>query len=493
MTTLLGIDVGTTAVKIVAVDGDNGRVLTATERTYSTAHPRDGWVEQDPDDWLNALADGLDEVTAAVDHPAAIGICSQVNTHVAVDADLRPLAPAISWQDQRCAAVAAELDALVDDRRAAIWGGPFTIDASCPIARAEWWRRHEPDVWERTRWLLSPKDVCVAALTGDVATDRISPIGLVGTEGEYLDAALDLVPGLAATCPPLAEFDAVVGTTNGALGVAAGVPVAVGTMDVWGSLFGSGVVDPGDAAHISGTSEVAITCADRSGGAAGVISFPAVRGRYVHAAPTQAGGDALRWVSTLVGLPIDGALAAAAAARRRPQPIVFLPYLAGERAPLWNPAARGVFVGLTSQSEAGDVVLAVLEGVAHAARRNLRQCEVVAGGPSTRVRLAGGATRSDLWNQIKADAHGRPLEVVESPAVGAVGAALMGAVAAGIDDDLDALARRLARVRAVVEPDPAATTRLDDLHDVFVTATDQLLDTFATLADIGQSGETMEQ
>jgi xylulokinase len=182
---LVGVDVGTTAAKAGVFDAD-ARPLAAAEAAYPILRPRPGWAEQDAELWWRTLVELLSRLGREADlgAVAAIGICSQVNTHLFVDAAGTALAPAILWQDQRCAEAAAELDARLDDGdRLAIWGGPFTIDASFLLARAAWFREHRAADWERVRWILSPKDYLNLRLSGAVATDPISPIGLVDAGG----------------------------------------------------------------------------------------------------------------------------------------------------------------------------------------------------------------------------------------------------------------------------------------------------------------------
>lgn len=478
---IAGFDVGTTAVKGVYFDVASGRVMAQAIWEYPVHRPRAGHAEQDPDDWLT----GLRECHAALQRacpsaaPGSIGICSQVNTHVFVDRDLGHVLPAISWQDQRCADVAAELDGAVGEDRERIFGGPFTIDASCALSRAVWVQRHEPDAWQRTAWILSPKDYCIAQLTGTVVTDRISPVGLVGADGRYLEDALALVEGARERLPMLADFDALAGVTDGRSGLPGGVPVSVGTMDAWSSVYGSGVVEGGQGVEISGTSEIVGLMARHPGSAEGVISFPPVRGRFLHAGPTQAGGDALRWIAAILGFGVDEALARAAVAT--PQPLVFLPHLAGERAPLWNSDARSVFLGITSSTDPGALVRAVLEGVAHAARQLREACEVAARYRASTLRLSGGGAQSALWNQIKADAHQCELERVASLLTGCVGAALMGGVAAGVETDLESWAARTVAVSGRYEPDAAGAARLDDLHAIYRSTYQALQPQFVAL------------
>ena len=367
-----------------------------------------------------------------------------------------------------------------DDDKLRIFGGPFSIDASYALSRALWLQQTRPEAWARTRWILSPKDFCVAALTGELRSDPVSPVGLVGADGRYLTDALALVDGAESRFPPLDEFDALAGRTTGTHGFASGIPVSVGTMDAWSSIYGSGVVRPGQGAEISGTSEIVGLLSAAPGAADGVISFPPVRARYLHAGGTQAGGDALRWIAGVLGLSISEALAAARSVE--PQPLVFLPHLAGERAPLWDADARAVFLGMTAHTTPGHLVRAVLEGVAHAARHLREACEEAAGFRAKTLRLSGGGANSELWNQIRADAHRCTLEQVASAMTGCLGAALMGGVAAGAATDLESWAAEVVTVARTFSPDPAGADRFDALHAVYRDTYRALVDRFTDLA-----------
>ncbi len=479
---LAGFDVGTTAVKGIYFDVLDRRVVAETSWDYELSRPREGHAEQDPADFLAGLSACRERLARAEPtvQVAAIGICSQVNTHVFVDDALTPVHAAISWQDQRCADAAAELERRAGDDKLRIFGGPFSIDASYALSRALWLQQTQPEAWTRTRWILSPKDYCVAAITGELRSDPVSPVGLVGVDGRYLADALVLVDGAGSRFPPLDEFDALAGLTVGTQGFPTGIPVSVGTMDAWSSIYGSGVVRPGQGAEISGTSEIVGLLSAAPGAADGVISFPPVRDRYLHAGGTQAGGDALRWIAGLLGLSISEALAAADAVD--PQPLVFLPHLAGERAPLWNPDARAVFLGMTAHTTPGHLVRAVLEGVAHAARQLRESCEVAAGFRAETLRLSGGGASSELWNQIRADAHRCALEQVASTMTGCLGAALMGGVAAGAATDLESWAADVVTVARTFTPNEADADRFDALHAVYRDTYTALVDRFTDLA-----------
>ncbi|MGD8485470.1 MAG: FGGY-family carbohydrate kinase [Chloroflexota bacterium] len=484
----LGFDVGTSAVKAGLLRLDTDEPLMAVSHPYPSTRPWPGWVEQDPEHWLEGMARcwaDLQAIAGPVEL-RSVGVCSQVNTHVFVDEELAPVRPAITWQDTRAAEVAAELDAAADDRREELWGGPFTIDASFPLARLRWLERAHPRQRSTTRWLLLPKDFCIARLTGEIVTDPLSPVGLVGGDVRYRAGVLELVEGAADLLPPLRAPDEAAGTTapGNAVGLPGGLPVATSTMDAWGSIFGAGLVQPGRALDLAGTSEVVAVASDSATPVPGIVSFPPVGGLMVHAGPTQAGGSALDWVAGLLSCSVPEALAAAEVASREPQPIVFLPHLDGERAPYWNPDARGVFLGLTTETGPGHLALAVLEGVAHAVRMVLDGCEAAAQREVPAVRLAGGGARSRLWNQLKADAVSRPVEVLATLEAGVLGATLLGMVAAGLGPDVPTLAEDLVHVADRLEPRPSMVSRMDDLHGVYAAGYRALEPLFARLSAV---------
>lgn len=482
MTSFLGIDLGTTSVKAILLD-DSGSVRGAHGVPYPTTRSGAA-VEQDPVAWLTGLAACVEAIAASTSFDDLVGVCivSQVNTHVLVDDDLEPVAPAVTWMDQRAAAAADALDrSLGDGEKARLWGTPPSIDASFSLPRWQWWTETDPDIARRSRWMLSPKDFCVAHLTGAVATDAFTPIGLISGDGGYLVDVLALADGFGERQPPVRRFTDVVGTTNGCLGLPAGLPVVVGTMDAFGSVIGSGVLDPGMAFQVSGTSEIVGVGGARPGAADGVVSFPPLGNCFIRAGPTQAGAQALAWVAGLLGLSIPEALEQAEAAGPA-DGLLFLPHLDGERAPLWDATARGVWIGLTNDTDPGLLVRAVLEGVSFAARHIREVCDEAAGLSPDRLRLSGGGSRSPLWNTIKASAHNRPMEVLSSPDSGAIGAAVLAAVGSGDNRSLADLARDLVIIDHVVEPDPALVAGLDRRYGLYRDAYFQLSPLFLAMS-----------
>ena len=478
----LGFDVGTSAVKAGLLWLDDDEPMLTAVRPYPSARPRPGWVEQDPADWIAAMARCWSELVAVAGDVElrSVGLCSQVNTHLFVDADLQPLLPAITWQDVRAAAAGAGLGR----------------DASFSLSRLAWLEQAHPDTRAAVDRLLLPKDFCLAVLTGELASDPLSAVGLVDDEGAYRPEVLALVDGASELLPPLRAFDGPLGTTmaGNPVGLPPDVPVAVGTMDAWGSIFGSGLVRPGRAMDLAGTSEV-VAVASASASAtptAGVISFLPVRGLHLHAGPTQAGGAALEWVAGLLSASVPEALQLASSGLRDRRSIVFLPHLEGERAPYWNPDARGVFLGLTSQTRPEHLALAVLEGVAMAVRMLVVACAGAGEVEVSRVRVCGGGARSRLWNRLKAAALQRPVDVLETVDAGVHGAALLGMVAAGLAPDITGLAEERVRVAESIDPESDLSARLGELYGVYVDSYRALEPIFPRLAPSGSADPPRE-
>jgi xylulokinase len=459
---LIGIDIGTSSVKAVMA-GPGGKRLDAVAAAHETARPAPGRAEQDAPGWLALVEAALARFAAhpAARRVAAIGITSQVNTHVFCDGALNPLCPAITWADTRAAAHAARLEgAIAPAAKVAALGAPIPIDASHALARMAWIEAERADIWAATAHVMAPKDFVIARLTGAVAADPLSSVGLVGTNHAYAEAVLDLVPRARALLPPLRDPLEVVGRMAPGRPFA-GVPVCAGTMDAWASMFGLGVATEGAAFYLSGTSEVLGVVAQARTGAGGVVTFPDWRGIRLHAAPTQAGGASLAWLARITGRAVEDLAALGGDVRISAQSPLFLPHLEGERAPLWDPIARGAFAGLSSADGPAEIAAAVMEGVAFSARLALEALEASAGQPVTALRLGGGGAASDAWCRIRADALGRRLERVAAREAGATGAFVMAGVAAGVLGDLAEATAALVATDARFDPDPAAAALAD--------------------------------
>jgi xylulokinase len=250
----------------------------------------------------------------------------------------------------------------------------------------------------------------------------------------------------------------------------AGVPVVTATMDGWCALYGAGGSRDGAGVYVSGTSEVLGIAAQAIRPTPGVILFPDLAGVRLHAGPTQSGGAALAWFCTLSGQTPDAVEAMVAAHPRAPLTPLFLPHLQGERAPLWTPSLRGVFLGMDQATGLPDLGRAVYEGVALSARHVLEVLEQSAGVRPEVLTCGGGGFRAALWTQIRADVLGRPLARLQVNEPGLLGAAALAARGAGLFDTLAKAQEALARFNAPVMPDVARRGFYDDLFGLYVRA-----------------------
>lgn len=471
---ILGIDLGTTSLKgvLFTVDGE----LVAHHAThYPTTRHGDGRVEQDALDWLTAFWTVIDQLMAGrqLHDIVALGICGQVNTYVFVDADGQPLAPAIVWQDGRAADEAVRLDGMVsDEQRQQWWASGMAVSASHILPNMAHMASTRPDIWLRTDKVLSPKDFLLRHLTGQWTADPLAAFDHVNYSGRYIDALVALVPGAAHRLAPLSSYRSVVGRLAHPRLPGCTALVVNGTMDAFGCLFGSGASAPGEGSYISGTSEIIALIGDKPGGAAGIVSFAPVDDWYVQAGPTQSGGDTLRWLTHILGATHREVLDQAGQADRTGpgNRLLFLPHLEGERAPFWDPDARGSFLGLTSKDSAPELALAALEGVALSAALIFDGASDAIGHKPAALYIGGTGNSSDLWAQIRSDILEIPLHRVECLDTGSVGAAIMASVGAGLHASVAEASRTFVRVERSFLPDASRFSRYRQMKQRYLIA-----------------------
>ena len=452
MAALVGLDVGTTGVKGLAVSPD-GEVLAAAEAEYALSTPRPGWAEQNPEDWWRAAERVLAELDGR--EIAGIGLSGQMHGLVLLDAASQVLRPAILWNDQRTAAECAEIEArLGRERLIELTGNRALTGFTAP--KLLWVRRHEPDVYARVAHVLLPKDYVRLRLTGERAIDVADASGTLLFDvagrrwsGDVLDA-LEL---------PLQWLPRTLESPEPSGRTADGVAVAAGAGDQAAAALGVGVDRPGPASIVLGTSGVVFAAlpsyrADRE---ARLHAFcHAVPGTWHAMGVMLSAAGSLRWLRDALGSRVSYDELVAEAEHWPPGAggLAFLPYLAGGRAAPADPDARGAFVGLSLRHDRGALVRAVLEGVAYALRDSLE----LLGALGVRVtvgRVSGGGARSDLWLRIVASVLDLPLERTVVEEGSAYGAALLGGVAGGVFADVGQAVEACVRTRETIEPDPS--------------------------------------
>jgi xylulokinase len=448
---LVGIDVGTSGVKGLAID-PAGRVLAQAEWGYPLSTPHPEWAEQDPRLWWEATEAVLAQLAATAGRPAGIGLSGQMHGLVVLGADGRVLRPAILWNDQRTGAESAEIEQRIGlDRLIELTGNRALPGFTAP--KLLWLRRHEQKVFAQVARVLLPKDYVRLRLCGEHATDVSDASGtlLLDVAGrrwssEVLDA-LELDPGWL---PALFESPAVSGTTP------EGVPVAAGAGDQAAGALGVGVDRPGPLSVVLGTSGVVFATLAK------YAADPQARVQaFCHAVPAVwhamgvmlSAAGSLAWLQAIVGAGYDELFAEAATWPAGSEGLLFLPYLSGERTPHADPDARGAFTGLSIRHDRGALVRAVLEGVAFGLRDSLDLVSEL-GGQAAVGRVSGGGARSDLWLEIVASALELPLERVAVDEGAAFGAAILGGVAAGVWPDVLEGVAATVRTRETIEPVP---------------------------------------
>jgi len=471
---LIGLDVGTTAVKGVAIAHD-GTVLARAEAGYPLSTPRPGWAEQDPEDWWRATVAVLERLAADAGTPAGIGLSGQMHGLVALDAAERVLRPAILWNDQRTGAECREIEDTIGlERLIALTGNRALPGFTAP--KLLWLRRHEPDVYARIAQICLPKDYVRLRLTGEHATDVSDASGTL-----LLDVAarawsaqvLDALELDHAWLPAALESPVASGVTSAdaVAGLAAGIPVAAGGGDQAAGAVGVGVDRPGPVSVVLGTSGVVFAALERyAADAEGRVHA------FCHAVPDVwhamgvmlSAAGSLRWFrdTAAPGVSYEALTAAAEPWPPGAEGLTFLPYLAGERTPHADPDARGAFVGLSVRHDRGALARAVLEGVAFGLRDSLDLLVAIGVAPEF-GRVSGGGARSQLWLEIVASVLELPLERVAVDEGAAFGAALLGGVAAGVWDDVHAAVAATVKPGAPVEPLPGWVDAYREQREVY--------------------------
>ncbi len=427
---------------------------------------------------LEAAARLADEEPALFASIAGVAICGVTRTQVLLGADDRPLRRAIPWNDARAEGAAARL-------RGALGAHPEAagLNAFHPLARLAWLAEAEPEVLARLACVLEPKDYLNLRLTGARAGDAVSMARLLAGAD-----ALGHVGLAAAVLPKVLAAQQAVGAVRPGLPAPldrlAGVPVFCCANDTWASVVGLGGLRPGLAYNISGTTEVLGVMSDRPGFAEGLLSLD-WGGLWQIGGPSQTGADTASWLVDLLGRGQDGvapAMEALLRGARHGQPVLFLPYLQGERVPYWNPALRGAFLGLHRDHGPADLAFAVLEGIGFLNRIVLERAEAALGQAVAEIRLGGGAAANPEWCRIKADICGRPVVTGAVDEPGLLGAAITAWTGLGRFASLDAAQAALVRMGRRFAPDPARRAAYDRLYPLFRQAEAALAPVSAGLA-----------
>ena len=472
----LGLDLGTSSAKAVVTD-TVGRVLAQASAGYAVTSAMAGYAESEPAHWWSAVtACACEAVQAAVRaggaRPSAIGLSGQMHGLVLASAAGQALRPALLWADSRATGALRAYRRLGPAALARL-ANPLAPGMTGPLLM--WVADHEPGTYQGARWALAPKDWLRARLTGEIHAEPsdASASLLYDVPGDRWDlevvGALGLDAGLLPPVLPSAGAPAghLTADTAAELGQPAGIPVAAGAGDTAAAALGSGIglgevqLTIGTGAQVIRPLAGAVSRAD-----AGVHLYrSATPAGWYQMGATLSAGLSLNWVREVMNASWEELYASADRPGRPGRGPIFVPHLSGERTPYCDPALRGSWTGLSLADDRASLLRGALEGVAFAIRDALDA--LLGDDRPPYLRLAGGGTLAGGWRQLLADVLGWPLYAVDLPAASGRGAALLGAVAAGLLS-FDDIAGPLAPPASLVaEPDPAMAASHAERHARF--------------------------
>ena len=473
---LLGIDIGNSACKVAVFDKD-GHVAASVTEDYPVYYPHTGWAEQNPDDWWEGVAKGIrklmDSPDVSPEEIAGVGVDGQSWSAVAVDKEGKVLCPTPIWMDTRSNDICQEMTAKIGAERIfAVDGNPLQPMYTTP--KVLWYERTMPELYGRIDKILQCNGFIVYRLTGAVTQDLSQGYGWHCFDMRRGCWNLEMAAELGIPerfLPEITACDAVVGhvTAQAAAqcGLLEGTPVVAGGLDACCGTLGVGVSEPGETQEQGGQAGGMSICMDQyHADPRLILGYHVVPGRWLLQGGTTGGGGAMRWFESEFGgeerlmkeqlgmSSLDQMNQAAAKVPAGSEGLVFLPYMSGERTPIWDAEAKGVFYGIDFTKKKGHFVRALMEGVAYALRHNLE----VAGNAGAEVQVLkamGGSANSLLWTQIKADITGKKIEVPASDTATTWGACMLAGVGVGLFPSYKEVIGRTIATRRVHEPGTA--------------------------------------
>ncbi|PHV72135.1 xylulokinase [Sporanaerobium hydrogeniformans] len=470
---LLGIDIGTSACK-VALFKTNGEVVAQKSGAYKVYYPKKGWAEQEPEEWWEAVASTLrallKENQIEVERIRGIGVDGQSWSAIAIDEEGKVLCPTPIWMDTRAKAICEEIKAQISEEEIfESCGNP--LEPSYTLPKILWYKKHRPEIYAQTHQILQSNSFIVYKLTEKLSQDKSQGYGYQcfnmrqGTWDKELCKKLGIKESLL---PPLYDCHEVVGyvTEKAAkeTGLKVGIPVVAGGLDAACGTLGAGVLHNGQTQEQGGQAGGMSICtntyrADKRL----ILSYHVVPNTWLLQGGTVGGGGVIKWFEEQFGAAerqlakekgthsFEEMSSEAGEVAPGSEGLVFLPYMAGERSPIWNPKARGVYFGLDYAKTRAHMIRASFEGVAYSLKHNLDIAEE-AGAEVEELHAMGGAANSQVWTQIKADVTGKKISVPASDTATTLGAALLAGVGVGLYKDFDEAVEKTVAIKRVHLP-----------------------------------------
>ena len=472
---LLGIDIGTSACKVAAFDR-YGRVEASASGDYPVYYPNPGWAEQNAEDWYRGVCEALAKIWAEGKVKPAdicgIGIDGQGWSAIALDKDGKNLTNTPIWMDTRAQSVCDRINERIGQDRIFDLAGN-ALQPSYTTPKVLWYRENLPEVYAHTDKILHANGYIGYRLTGKMTEDICDAYGWHCFDMRRGVWDYDMASEIGIPkefLPEIVNCDQVIGKVTEAAsketGLLEGTPVVAGGLDAACGTLGAGVIHDGDTQEQGGQAGGMSVCLDEyKADPRLILSFHVIPGKWLLQGGTTGGGGVMRWFerefageerllaektgeSSLVQLNHEAEKVAAGS-----DGLVFLPYMSGERSPIWNPDAKGVFYGLDFSKTKGHMVRACMEGVAYALKHNLDVAEK-AGAHVELLRAMGGSANSLLWTQIKSDITGKPIVVPSSDTATTLGAVMLAGVGCGFYHDYEEAVSLTVHDTRRHEPDP---------------------------------------
>jgi xylulokinase len=490
---IISVDLGTTSCKTVLFDTDFNVVATA-RKSYDTSYPHHGWAEQPAYQWWDALMQNTQEVIkkSSID-PAkiiAVGIDAFSTTVLPVDKEGDPLRPGLIWMDRRAS---KQAQWIADNLKDETWEINGNIsDAGNPAPKIMWIKENEPEVYEKTHMFLHANGYLGYRLTGEYSMD-ISEAGLsqfCNTKtGEYSDVLLDGCGIDRAKLPPIFNCTDIIGKVTAAAaaktGLAEGTPVIAGAMDNVAAGLGAGVSKGGEVFISGGTVTTNNVCLSEPKYNHNLHVYPhIVPGTWITSGGVDFGGAGIKWFNENIlesegYAELDRLIDSSVCAKSS---VIFLPYMVGQRCPIWNDNTSGVLMGLKPTTNRQDMVRALIEGTTYGSRHVLGIAEKE-GVEIHNVKITGGSANSATWVQIFSDVIGKPIEIPGAVDLPPLGVAIAAAYGVGAIKSFDEGIEKIA-VRDRFTPNAENHEYYTQMYGVFRNLYENIKGEYDALADI---------
>lgn len=471
---LLGIDIGTSACKI-AVFEKNGTVIAAGSGDYPVYYPQPGWAEQNPDEWWTAVCETIKTLLQKnhidAQEIAGVGIDGQSWSAIPIDQEGNVLANTPIWMDTRAQDICDRINREIGEENIFALTGN-SLQPSYTTAKILWYKENLPQMYEKIDKILQSNAFIAYRLTGTLSHDMSQGYGVHCFDmknGCWNDEMCEKMGIPISFLPELVPSHQVVGTVTPKAaektGLAVGTPVVAGGLDAACGTLGAGVIHVGETQEQGGQAGGMSICIEEyAADPRLILGAHVVPGQWLLQGGTVGGGGVMRWfekefagyereIADRVGKsPLDQLNEIAQETPPGSDGVVFLPYMAGERSPIWDPNAKGVYYGLDFNKTKGHMVRAAMEGVAFSLKHNLDIAEDT-GAKVEELRAMGGSANSLLWTQIKSDITGKPIVVPSSDTATTLGAVILAGVGVGVYKDFEEAVHMTVKLTRRHEPD----------------------------------------